>query len=90
MRIAVNVNNRQLEVYVNPDLGGCMASVSVFEVVRPKWKIFRTRFIDSQSFWISDYETIDEGARKAIDDILAKEQKQKENCEKWKNFSETY
>lgn len=63
-----------------------MAETYVHEVIRPNWKIFRTRSIDSQSFFVDDYETILEGEIAMLEKILQREREEKERRQKWAEF----
>jgi hypothetical protein len=63
-----------------------MAETYVHEVIRPNWKIFRTRSIDSQSFFVDDYETILDGEIAMLEKILQREREEKERRQKWAEF----
>lgn len=85
MKTLYSYENRHFEVYVNPDARNCI-DVNVFEIVRPAWKIFRTKFIDSGSFWSDDYENIDEGVRTVIAKMMLTEKRNLERVRKWKEY----
>ena len=82
-------DNRKFEVItVNVlSFNGLLAETRVCEIVRPNWLIFRTRYIDSTSFFVDDYETILEGEIAMLDAILQKEKEEKERCQKWVEFN---
>lgn len=63
-----------------------MAETYVHEVIRPNWKIFRTRSIDSKTFFVDDYETILDGEIAMLERILQQEREEKERCQKWEEF----
>lgn len=75
---------REFEVYLSSEFSGRMCAVSIYEVVRPNWKIFRTNLPTYKSFWISDYATIKEGVYAMLESYLADEAEDKEICDKWK------
>ena len=64
-----------------------MAETYVSEVIRPNWKIFRTRYIDAKTFLVDDYETIAEGEIAMLDKILQKEKEDKKRNQKWQEFN---
>ena len=79
------IDNRTFECYVNPD-GNSMVSVDIWEVVRPTWKFFRTKFYDSTYFWIDDYDSIEMGVLASLQYFLDKERKQNIRFAKWQEF----
>jgi hypothetical protein len=87
MKVTVCRDNRTFEAYVN-SLGLGLAEVSFYEVVRPTWKIFRTKFFpfDSNTFFVDDYETILLAVQDCLRECLADEAHDKERVEKWKSF----
>lgn len=80
------INGRTFECHVSPSCLTNHVSVNIWEVVRPKWKIFRTTYRDSQDFWVFDYKTIDMGVREAIYFYLKQEWKANCICTKWEEF----
>lgn len=66
---------------------GAMASAHIYEVIRPSWKFFRTRWLDTVSFWVSDYDTIAEGVEMMLCRFLDKEYNDKETMKKWEDFT---
>ena len=85
-KIKKNYLGKQYEITVSVDEFNAIW-ISVSEVVRPTWKIFRTRYIDSTVFFIDDYETILEGEVAMLDAILQKEKEEKERRQKWAEFN---
>lgn len=81
------VDGREFICYVSPSIVNHV-EVSIWEVVRPRWKIFRSKYRDSYTFWIFDYKSIDEGVRDAIDTYLRHEWKDECVVAKWKEFGE--
>ena len=76
---------REFDVYLNSEFSGKMCTVSIYEVVRPNWKIFRTKYRAYKTFWISDFDTIKEGVYAMIDSYLIDEEEEKLIHEKWEN-----
>lgn len=87
MKMTICKNNRIFEISAC-SIGSGMADVTIYEVVRPKWKIFRTNFLPfySSSFFVIDYSSIYEGCVVCLDKALQKEEEQKEISKKWKEF----
>lgn len=81
------IGNRTFECYAGLD-GSAMVSVAFWEVVRPTWKIFRTKYYDSKCFWIDDYDSIEIGILASLQYLLDKEQEQNIRINKWKAFEE--
>lgn len=80
------IEGRTFECYVAPSCLTNHVSVNIWEVVRPKWKIFRTTYRDSYGFWVFDYDTIDIGVQDAIRSYLKQEWKASCVCAKWEAF----
>ena len=74
---------REFEVYLSPEFSGRMCEVSVWEVVHPNRKFFRTKYRCYKTFWISDFETIKEGIYFVLNDYLHDEEEEKLIQEKW-------
>lgn len=79
-------NNRTFEITAHTDFNGAMIDYMIWEVVRPKWKIFRTRYFAGGSFWIEDFPTVREGLQHALDEFLAEEKRDQENKKKFEDF----
>ena len=90
MKMMICRDNRTFEAHVN-GLGLGLAEVSFYEVVRPTWKIFRTKFFpfDSKSFFVDDYESILLAVQDCLRKCLADEAREKERTEKWKSFEKS-
>ena len=74
---------REFEVYLSPEFSGRMCEVSVYEVVHPNRKFFRTKYRCYKTFWISDFETIKEGIYAILDDYLHDEEESNLIEAKW-------
>ena len=79
---------REFEVYLESQYSGSMCVVTIGEVVRPKWKIFRTKYRDTRSFWIGDYETIKQGMYATIDSYIKEEEEYAKRMAKWNEAKE--
>lgn len=79
------IDNRTFECYVVSE-GDAWASVSVWEVVRPTWIFFRTKYYDSTYFRIDNYDSIEMGVLDSLQHLLAEEYKQNQRIAKWKEF----
>lgn len=82
-------DGRTFEFDVYTDFGGIMVCYSIYEVVRPKWKIFRTRYCDDGSFWITDYDSIKEGLRAMLGHYLEEERFKAEIRKKFEDFEKS-
>lgn len=79
------IDNRTFECYVASE-GDAWVSVTVWEVVRPTWKIFRTKYYDSKYFRIDNYDSIEMGVLDSLQYLLEVEDKQNQRIAKWKEF----
>lgn len=77
---------REFEVYCESQFNGSMCSVNIFEVVHPNRKLFRTKYRDTKSFWIDDYETIKQGIFAMLDKYINDEQESERISQKWKEL----
>lgn len=90
MKITICKDGRTFEAYVG-SIGAGLAEVSFYEVIRPSWKIFRTKFFPfhNSHFFVEDYPTIIEAVQACLDEGFQIETNEKEISEKWKNFQKT-
>lgn len=65
---------------------GAMAVVHIYEVVRPNWKFFRTRWIDTKNFWVSDFPTIADGVLRMVERVIEADLENAELRKKWDEF----
>lgn len=86
MKKIVEKEGRIFECRLSSEFQGSMCVVSIYEVVRPSWKIFRTSYQGSKSFWLSDYDTIAQGVEKMVDYLLAYEKEEEERRIKWETM----
>ena len=64
--------------------------VSVSEVVRPTWKIFRTRYIDHRVKFIEDFKCVEDAVNKAFLQIMLQKKKDEETRKKIEEFQKKY
>ena len=74
---------REFEVYLSSEFRGRMCEVSVWEVIHPNRKFFRTKYRCYKTFWISDFETIKEGIYAVLKDYLHEEEEANLIAAKW-------
>jgi hypothetical protein len=79
---------REFEVYLSSECRGRMCEVSVWEVVHPNRKFFRTKYRCYKTFWISDFETIKEGIYSVIQSYLIDEEEENLIEAKWSEVKE--
>lgn len=87
MKITICRDGRTFEAYV-ASIGCGMAEVSFYEVVRPSWRIFRTKFFPfhSASFVVTDYESIIEAIEDKLNNGFLIEKSDKATADKWQEF----
>lgn len=87
MKVTICRDGRTFEAYVS-SIGFHMAEISFYEVVRPSWKIFRTKFFPfhSATIFVEDYDSIIEAVEKKLSEGLRIEAKDKEVQDKWQEF----
>lgn len=87
MKVTICRNGRTFEAYVS-SIGCGMAEVSFYEVVRPSWKIFRTKLFPfhSATIFVEDYDSIIEAVEKKLSEGLRIEAKDQEVQDKWQEF----
>lgn len=80
--------NRTFKVYVAPSCCG-LADVHIYEY-RPNAKIIKWAFRDSYSFWVEDFDTIEEGCRTKLAKFLKEEADRIAIAKKWEEFEKKY
>lgn len=79
-------SGRTFELSAHRDFHGAMICYSIDEVVRPSWKIFRTKYCDSGMFWLSDFDSVEDGLLCQLSKYLESEQYDLENLKKYQDF----
>ena len=64
--------------------------VSVSEVVRPTWKIFRTRYIDRRLKFLDEFDSVEHAVNVSFCQIMVIEKQKADNRKKIKEFEEKY
>lgn len=84
-RKIVEANGRQFEVRVNYEFG---VLISLYEVVHPTWKIFKTKFFDfaHKHFSLENIESIDEAIQITLKKGLEKEAVENTNRQKIEEY----
>lgn len=90
MKVILNRDNRTFEAYVNMNYGS-MVEISFYEVIRPTWKIFRTKFFPFYSTWFcaEDYNSIMDGVETCLTEGFHEEALEQSIENKWKEFEKT-
>ena len=81
-------NGRQFELDVS-FFWDC-AWVTMYEVIRPTWKIFRTRYIDKCGRSLEGFDTVDDAINNAFNTMIKDLQKEEETRNKIKEFEEKH
>lgn len=84
--VIVKRDNRIFECYCASKYNAKVCEVLIYEVVRPKWKIFRTKYRSFKAFWIDDFPTIREGVESRVDKYLHDEWKEQAITAKWEEI----
>ena len=81
-------NERQFELDVWFEFG-CIW-VSMYEVIRPTWKLFRTRYIDKRIRFLEEFDSVEEAIEDAFASMISKIKTEEETRKKIKEFEEKY
>lgn len=84
MKKIIEMNGRTFECYYNAECGGRMCELAIWEVVRPKWLLFRTTYRKYVTFWVEDYETIHKGIVEMVKIFLDEEKIIDKLKKKWR------
>lgn len=89
-KVIIKKDNRIFEAYVSSVFPN-VVDVSFYEVIRPSWKIFRTKFFPfySTNFYFSEFEVIEEGIKFSLNKALEKEAEEKAKMTKWQTFEKS-
>lgn len=83
------LDGKQYEVIVRPD-GRYLVTCSVYEVTHPNRKIFRTKYLDTKTFFIEDYLSIEIGVKSTLGKVLLAKADEVKRRKKWEEFENTY
>ena len=89
-KVIIKTDDRIFEAYVSSVFPN-VVDVTFYEVVRPSWKIFRTKFFPyySTNFYFSEFEAIEEGIKFSLNKALEKEAEEKAKMTKWQTFEKS-
>ena len=89
-KVIIKTDDRIFEAYVSSPFPN-MVEVSFYDVVRPSWKIFRTKFFPFHSTWFipSMFETIEEGIKFCLNKGFMEEKEANAKMTKWQTFEKT-
>ena len=79
-------NGERYELDAHMGCFGCMIEVNIKRVIHPNWKIFRTITEDTRSFFISEYETIEEGCKSCFEKFKKEYEMEVETQKKLEKF----
>ena len=82
-------DGRTFEFSVHTDFGGAMICYDIDEVVRPRWKFFRTTYRRHGAFWTEDFPSVREGLLNGLAHFLEEERVQIENRKKFAVFEKS-
>jgi hypothetical protein len=87
MNVQIEKNGRKFLVSV-VGIGSEMLEIAAYEIVRPNWKIFRTKFFPfvTMTDSISTFPSIIDAVEHALNCGFAAEAHEKEIEKKWKEF----
>jgi hypothetical protein len=85
-----NYGNKEFKLTVVSDLGDAIISVTIKELTRPNWKIFRYSYRVKKYRWLQDFESVEELIDDVVFDYLASVKGNEEQIEKLKFFKENY
>lgn len=85
-KIDVRREHRLFECHYSSEFSGRMCAVSIYEVVRPTWKIFKSTYRKYITFWVDDYETVKKGIVAMVEGYLDDENENEKIKEKWGNL----
>lgn len=80
------INGRQFELYCGVSVFSCFFDINIYEVVRPKWKIFRLKYQDTRTICIDEWDNLDEACNEMLRRFLKQEAQENARREKIKNF----
>ena len=79
-------NGEQYELNAYIGCFGCMIEVDIRRVTHPERKFFRTVSEDTRSFFIDDYETLEEGCKHCFEKFIKAYEEEIARRKKINNF----
>ena len=91
MNVQIEKNGRKFLVNV-VGIGCEMLEITAYEIVRPNWKIFRTKFFPfvTKTEFISTFPSIIDAVKHTLNCGFAAEAHEKEIQKKWEEFEKNY
>lgn len=87
--IKKEINGRQFELYCGTSVFSCFLDINIYEVVRPKWKIFRLKYQDTRTICIDEWDDLNEACDEMLNRFLKQEAHEKARQEKLENFKKS-
>lgn len=87
-KVTYTFDDKQYNCYVGQGCFSGSVEVLVYEY-RPNKKIHKEKSLDSKWFWLDDYDTIEEGVKTVLVQILAEQNHDLEMQRKWQEFEKT-
>jgi hypothetical protein len=88
--ISKNYDNKEFKLTIMSDLGGAIVSVTIEELTRPNWKIFRYSYRTKKCRWLHEFESVEELIDDVVFSYLATVKNDEEQKQKLKFFEENY
>lgn len=85
-----NYGDKEFKLTVMSDLGGAIVSVTIEELTRPHWKIFRYSYRAKQCRWLHEFESVADLIDDVVFSYLATVKNDEEQKQKLKFFEENY
>ena len=80
---------KQYEIKISVDEWD-LVWVSVSEIIRPTWKIFRTRYIDRRLKCLSEFASVEDAVNTSFLQIMTQEKQKEDNRKKIEEFQKKY
>ena len=87
--IKKEINGRQFELYCGLSCFSSFLDINIYEVVRPKWKIFRLKYQDTRTIAIDEWDDLNEACVEMLRRFLRQEAQDNARKEKIKNFEKS-
>jgi uncharacterized protein YydD (DUF2326 family) len=88
-KVTYTLDDKQYNCYVGQGCFSGSVEVLVYEY-RPNKKIHKEKSLDSKWFWLDDYDTIEEGVKTVLAQIVAEQNHDLEMQRKWEEFEKNY
>lgn len=85
MKKQYNINDRNFIVTATVDCWDTI-HVKIKEIIHPDRKFFKTAWRDNSHFFIQDYNSIEEGIQKKLEDYFKREKEEQETVKKINDF----